>query len=224
MLSEEAILTRNKIIGVLLQQARLDARLSIEACAHALDCDGALIASAERGEVGLSLPQLESLAHLLSVPLTYFLEMGELPDAASAPPVPYQEMIVLRNKIIGLLLRQARQEAGQELDEVAALLGYTPPQLEAVELGESPVSLVELQILAERLGMSFDSFTAEDLILPSLRSDGSSYEWPDHFSPELLDFVLKPINLPYLRIAMNLSEMPADTLRQIASGLLEITY
>jgi transcriptional regulator with XRE-family HTH domain len=225
MWSEEAILTRNKIIGVLLQQARLDARMSIEACARALGFDGALIAKAERGEVGLSLPQLESLAHLVGVPLAYFLETEELSDAtASASPVPYQEMMVLRNRIIGVLLRQARQEAGQELEDAAVVLGYTPQQLEAVELGESQISLVELQILADELGMSFESFTAEDLLPPILRSNGSEHEWPDHLSPELLDFVLKPINLPYLRIAMNLSEMPADTLRQIASGLLEITY
>jgi transcriptional regulator with XRE-family HTH domain len=225
MWSEEAILTRNKIIGVLLQQARLDARMSIEACAYALGLDGALIAKAERGEVGLSLPQLESLGHLCGVPLAYFLETEELPDAtASASPVPYQEMMVLRNRIIGVLLRQARQEAGQELEDAAAVLGYTSQQLEAVELGELQISLVELQILADELGMSFESFTAEDLLPPILRSNGSEHEWPDHLSPELLDFVRKPINLPYLRIAMNLSEMPADTLRQIASGLLEITY
>jgi transcriptional regulator with XRE-family HTH domain len=225
MLSEEAILTRNKIIGVLLQRARLDARMSVEACARALGSDGALIAKAERGETGLSLPQLESLSYLLGVPLSYFLEAEDLPDAtAGVPPVPYQEIMVLRNRIIGVLLRQARQEAGQELEDVAAVLGWTPQQLETVELGESEMSLVELQILADELGMSFESFTAEELLPPTLRSNGSEPKWPDHLSPELLDFVLKPINLPYLRIAMNLSEMPADTLRQIASGLLEITY
>ena len=226
MLSEGAILIRNKIIGVLLRQARLDARMSIEACAHALGCNAALIAKAERGEVGLTLPQLESLAHLFGVPLSYFLETEELPDVATgAPPIPYQEMMVLRNRIIGVLLRQARQEAGQELEEVAAALGCTPPQLEGVELGQTQISLVELQVLADELGMSMESFTSEDLLPSTTRgSDGPDQEWPDHLSPELLDFVLRPINLPYLRIAMNLSEMPADTLRQIASGLLEITY
>ena len=226
MLSEGAILTRNKIIGVLLQQARLDARMSIEACAYALGGDEALIARAERGEVGLTLPQLESLAHLCGVPLSYFLETEELPDVATgAPSIPYQERMVLRNKIIGVLLRQARQETGQELEEVAAALGYTPSQLEGVELGQTQISLVELQALADELGMSIESLTSEDLLPPTTRgSDGPDQEWPDHLSPEILDFVLKPINLPYLRIAMNLSEMPADTLRQIASGLLEITY
>jgi len=226
MLSEEAILIRNKIIGVLLQQARLDARMSVEACAHALGCDAALIAKAERGGVGLTLPQLESLAHLFGVPLSYLLETEELPDVATeAPSIPYQEMMVLRDKIIGVLLRQARHEGGQELEEVAAVLGYTPQQLAGVELGQTQISLVELQILADELGMSMESFTAQDPLPPIIRrSDGPDQEWPDHLSPELLDFVLKPMNLPYLRIAINLSEMPADTLRQIASGLLEITY
>jgi len=226
MLSEGAILIQNKIIGVLLQQARLDARMSIEACARALGCDVALIAEAERGKVGLTLPQLESLAHLLGVPISHFLETEELPDVATgAPAVPYPERMVLRSKIIGVLLRQARQEAGQELGEVAAALGYTPAQLEDVEMGQAPISLAELQVLADELGMSIDSLTSEDLPTPTTReADGPDQEWPDHLSPELLGFVLKPINLPYLRIAMNLSEMPADTLRQIASGLLEITY
>jgi transcriptional regulator with XRE-family HTH domain len=226
MLSEDAIRIRNKIIGVLLQQARLDVKMSIEACAHALTCDAGLIAKAERGEVGLTLPQLESLAHLLGVPVSYFLETEELPDVEDrAPSVPYAERMALRDRIIGVQLRQARQEAGQALDEVAAVLGYTPDQLESIELGQAPVSMVELQAVAEELGTSIDSLGSDDLPPPpARRSDGPEQEWPDHLSPELIDFLAKPIHLPYLRIAMNLSAMPADTLRQIASGLLEITY
>jgi transcriptional regulator with XRE-family HTH domain len=226
MLSEDEVRIQNKIIGVLLQHARLDAKMSIEACAHALGCGVALIAKAERGEVGLTLPQLESLAHLLGVPVSYFLETEELPDVrASAPSVPYAERMVLRDRIIGVQLRQARQEAGQELDEVAVALGYTPAELEGIELGQTPISMVELQVLADELGVSINALGSEDLApAPARGSDGSDQEWPDHLSPELVDFVLKPINLPYLRIAMNLSAMPADTLRQVASGLLEITY
>jgi transcriptional regulator with XRE-family HTH domain len=186
----------------------------------------ALIAKAERGEIGLTLPQLESLAHLLGVPVSHLIEAEELPDIeAGVPPVPYAQRIVLRDRIIGVQLRQARQEAGQELDEVAAVLGYTAAQLEGVELGQTPISMVELQVLAEELGLPIDSLGAEDLApLPAGGPDGSDQEWPDHLSPELIDFMMKPINLPYLRIAMNLSAVPADTLRQIASGLLEITY
>jgi transcriptional regulator with XRE-family HTH domain len=226
MLSEDAVRIRNKIIGVLLQRARLDAKMSIEACAHALGCEAALIAKAERGEVGLTLPQLESLGHLLGVPLSYFLDTEELPEVEEGTPlVPYAERMALRDRIIGVQLRQARQEAGQELEEVAAALGYTPDQLEDIELSQAPVGIVELQALAEELGTSVAALGSDDLPPPPVRgSDGPEQEWPDHLSPELIDFLVKPIHLPYLRIAMNLSAMPADTLRQIASGLLEITY
>jgi len=41
---------------------------------------------------------------------------------------------------------------------------------------------------------------------------------------ELVDFINKPINRPYLELAKKLSEMSVDKLRNIAESLLEITY
>jgi hypothetical protein len=41
---------------------------------------------------------------------------------------------------------------------------------------------------------------------------------------ELQQFVCKPINRPYLELAMRLSDLPVDRLRTVAEGLLEITY
>jgi hypothetical protein len=38
------------------------------------------------------------------------------------------------------------------------------------------------------------------------------------------DFVSRPINEHYLRLAHQLSQMPLDKLRGIAASLLEITY
>jgi hypothetical protein len=41
---------------------------------------------------------------------------------------------------------------------------------------------------------------------------------------EVRKFVLSPLNLGYLHVAMHLSEMPAERLRAIAESLLDITY
>jgi hypothetical protein len=41
---------------------------------------------------------------------------------------------------------------------------------------------------------------------------------------ELQNFVSKPINRPYLELAMKLSGMSTDKLRSVAEDLLEITY
>jgi len=37
-------------------------------------------------------------------------------------------------------------------------------------------------------------------------------------------FISKPVNLPYLELAMRLSDLSAEKLRGVAEGLLEITY
>jgi hypothetical protein len=43
-------------------------------------------------------------------------------------------------------------------------------------------------------------------------------------SPELQNFVSKPVNRPYLELAMKLSGMSTGKLRSVAEDLLEITF
>jgi hypothetical protein len=43
-------------------------------------------------------------------------------------------------------------------------------------------------------------------------------------SPELQAFIAKPINRPYLELAVKLSQLDADRLRSVAEALLAITY
>lgn len=225
MVSEEATLTQNKILGVLLRKARLDAHKTVEDCAHALGCDPAYVARAEEGAEALSLPQIESLSHVLDVPLSYFLAAEMPEDQPESEPIPYQELMLVRRRIIGVILRQARQEAGLTLAALAPDLGCTPERLGRIELGEADIPLTQLQALSDVLGIGMDAFTVQSVMPETSAEPGpAGGVLLDHLPPEIQEFIRKPINTPYLQIAMNLSEMPAETLRQIASGLLEITY
>ena len=46
----------------------------------------------------------------------------------------------------------------------------------------------------------------------------------DVMPQHLQEFVLNPVNVLYLEMAMQVSFLPVDTLRQLAEGLLDITY
>ena len=50
------------------------------------------------------------------------------------------------------------------------------------------------------------------------------YEAFKSLPEEMRAFVAQPVNAMYLRVAMHLAEMPAENIRRIAEGLLEITY
>jgi len=226
VVSPEEKLIRNKITGVLLRTARLRAQKSVDQCAAALSCDPAFIVRAEEGQDGLTLPQLESLAEILEVPLKGLLGKEELPATPPLPkPLYLQNKMGLRRKIIGVMLRQARLNSEYTLEEMAAQVGCEPDALARIELGQEPITLADLQSLAKTLGLSIETFVSE--ASPSAPAPDRAEAPPAdlrHLSPELRTFVQEPINTAYLQIALNLSQMPADTLRQFASGLLEITY
>ena len=197
--------------------------MNVETCAQALSCDPEFISRAELGQESLTLPQLESLSHVLRVPLSFFLDQGASLEAGESEPLPYDNLRLVRRKLIGVVLRQARSEAGQSLDELAHSVGIPSDYLAGVELGEAQIPLVRLQVLADTLGIPIAQFVSDEA--PSTPEGGNGHEAAlDHLPAEILEFIQEPFNIPYLQIAMNLSQMPAETLRQIASGLLEITY
>lgn len=58
------------------------------------------------------------------------------------------ETIVLQRKIIGVLIRAAREKAHRTVNEVAHRLNITPARLRAYERGDREISLPELEVLA----------------------------------------------------------------------------
>lgn len=243
MISSQEMLIRNKITGVLLRQARLCAGVDLDECAAVLSCDPAFVERAEEGQEALTLPQLESLAQVLGVSLQYLLGEQELPTSQPAPdPAYYTNLMSLRRKIVGVILQQSRLEAGRALDEAADVLGWEPERLRQVEWGEEPISWVELQVLAEALEIPLEAFVDPGEPIPppeqpretrprgtqplALRQEQPQSSAPPlaHLPVDIQDFVAKPINAHYIKVAMSLSQMPAETLRQLASGLFEITY
>ena len=67
----------------------------------------------------------------------------------------------LRNKILGAMLREARQESGKTMKETAALIGSTSSILSSYEHGRKGIPLPELEVLSFFLNVPLRSFWAE---------------------------------------------------------------
>ena len=166
------------------------------------------------------------LAYVLDVPLSYF--WGETVLAEQRPPerapLPVAEVAALRQRIVGALLRQARLKARLETADVAASAGIPPAQLTEYELGQSAIPLPELEAMAARLGVPIEHFLEDEGPVGEWNSTQRAFERFSQLPPELREFVSRPINESYLRLAQRLSRLPAGELRGIAASLLEITY
>jgi transcriptional regulator with XRE-family HTH domain len=214
---------RQKIVGVLVRQTRLKAGKSLKETAAVLDCSPERLSQYESGERALSLPEAEALARLFSVTLENLLDETRQED--KVPPPPPSELIRIRQKIIGVQLRLARQAADLTQKELGEATDIPPGRLSQYERGLRPIPLPELEILTEILDLDFDELVDEDLgpDSPQARRQRNIQRlsmMPEHIQ----DFVLSPVNAMYIEMAMQVSSLPVSTLRQIAEGLLDITY
>ncbi|MDY6876254.1 MAG: helix-turn-helix transcriptional regulator [Chloroflexota bacterium] len=223
-MTEKMSALRNRIVGLLLRDAREKARKTKRECATALGVSTHTITAYEEGRKPVSLPELEVLAYILDAPITLFWERD--PELVmEEKPLPLQEVLALRHRIVGALLCQARLEAGVSQKELAEVVGCSSSRLSAQEHGEQPIPLAELELLAQYLHLPMEYFLDNQ--------EGPVGEWHRqqdvwrrlHELPrEVQEFVIQPINIKYLEVAMKLAQMPAGGLRAIAEGLLDITY
>lgn len=223
-MAEETLSLQDRIIGLLLRDARERAEKTKRECAAALGVSSGTITAYEEGRKPISLPELEVLAYVLDIPVAHFWEQD--PQlTAEEEPLPLQEVLALRHRIVGALLRRARLEADLSQKELADKLGCSPGHISAYEYGKRPVPLTELKLLAQHLNLSLGYFLDTQ--------EGPVGEWHQqerawrHFRElpeEMQKFIAQPINIKYLEVAMKLAQMPAGGLRDIAEGLLDITY
>lgn len=215
---------RQKIVGLKIRHARTEAGLTLKEVGQAVGLSAASISAIEYSQQAVTLPQLEVMALLFNVPVSYF--WSEDPIETPSRTLPTVEAIALRQRIIGVLLRQARTEAGRSQEDIANLLGVPVSQVAQYELGESQIPLVELEKLAGYLNVTLDYFIDQGLPFDETNGHMTLDELArfSELPKEVREFLANPANQLYINIAMRLSDLSAETLRSLAEGLLEVTY
>ncbi len=224
MPQNEAWTLRQKITGVLLRQARLDAGKTLKECGRVLGLSSSALSAIEYGRRPISLPELEILAFYLGVPLDQLLDGGAEASRTQVEELQCDEVLALRHRIIGVLLRQARLELDLTQGELAKRVGVSKRRLSQYEQGEKPIPLVELEAVARTLDVPLTHFLDEG-VGPVGKQQQLDREFQQfvELPPKVRAFVLDPINHGYIELAMSLSTVPAQDLRDIAASLLEIT-
>jgi transcriptional regulator with XRE-family HTH domain len=223
-MAEEKLALRNRIIGLLLRDAREQADKTKGECARALGVSTGTITAYEEGRKSISLPELEVLSYVLDVPVSHFWKR-EAEDVGEREAPPLEEVLALRHRIVGALLRQARLEADISQKEMAEILGCSSSSISSYEFGKRPISLTELELSAQHLRLPLEHFLDEqEGPIGEWNRQQEAYEYFCELPREMQEFVSKPVNVKYLEVAMKLAQMPAGGLRAIAEGLLDITY
>ena len=224
MQEPDAATIRKKMIGVLLRNARIRAGMTIKDASEATGLPPSAISDHEYGRRDISLPQLEVLAYTYRVPITYFWSDDPIPRDEERD-LPLEEAMGLHRRIIGVLLRQARMEAGHSQKDLAKVLDCPSGRITSYEFGRADIPLLELEKLASYLEVPLSYFIDQGITPSGDQVAGvDELERLAQLPEDVRSFMLEPGNLLYVRVAMQLSTLSAETIRNVAEGLLEITY
>jgi transcriptional regulator with XRE-family HTH domain len=218
------ITIREKKLGLLIRDARLAERRSIKECADAIGVKTGIFRAYEEGRRAPSLPELEALVYFLKLPIDRFWGNDTISDAPSPMEVEdITRLIALRQRMIGALLRQERTNANMSVRHLAGETGISQGRLKSYELGERPISVPELEIILAMLGTRMEVFFDQSGPVGEWMNTQLAMQKFLELPEDLQNFVCRPVNRPYLELAMKLSEMSREKLRSVAEGLLDIT-
>jgi transcriptional regulator with XRE-family HTH domain len=218
------ITLRTKKLGLLIRDARTAERRSIQECAQAIGVAPALFRAYEEGRHAPSLPELETLVFYLKLPINHFWGR-EVRSAMPSPvaSIDLTRLIALRQRMIGALLRQERNNTNVSLKRVSDETGISISRLKSYELGERPIPLPELESVLAVMGSRIETFFDQKGPVGQWMSNQKAMQKFLDLPEELQDFVCQPVNRPYIELAMKLSSMSKERLRSVAEGLLDIT-
>src|SRR5690606_28195595 len=136
---------------------------------------------------------------------------------------PQQEYLALRDRMIGALLRQAREDGNLSLEQVSEASSIPAEQIERYELGEVPLPIHELTVLANAVNRNVSYFLESSSYIGQLLATREAWKHFADLPDEVRQFAANPVNIGFIEIAIMLSKMPTDQLRRVGESMLEIT-
>jgi transcriptional regulator with XRE-family HTH domain len=170
------------------------------------------------GDREVSLPELETLALYLRVPLSYFLNPESNIQEELAPPQHPDKMKSMR-ALISERLKQARAAAGKSREECAQAAQIKPSTLSRYERGLADVPITELDRMAKFIGVDLFYFLQNE---SGAGSDLLDLEKLARLPADIRAFVLTTENVPYLRLAQKFRDIPAEKLNELGEVFLVV--
>jgi transcriptional regulator with XRE-family HTH domain len=218
------ITIRTKKLGVLIRDARLASRRSVQDCAEAIGVTKGIFKSYEEGRRSPSLPELEALIYYLKLPLNHFWGNEAISDDASpTAALDLPRLLLVRQRMIGALLRQEREKVNKSVRDLSHETGIPSSRIKAYELGERSIAVPDLEVLLAALDSRVERLFDESGPVGQWMSDQKAINDFLKLPADLRAFASQPVNIPYLELARKLSTMSTDRMRSVAEGLLDIT-
>jgi transcriptional regulator with XRE-family HTH domain len=215
---------RTKKLGLLLYDARLATGKSILDCTKITGIPMERITDFEAGIISPTLPELEILSFFYKIPLEHFWGNDILSENDQEHQAKkFKQLMTIRHRVIGANIKSILDDKNILPEDFASSLRLDPDIFQKYLSGEEEIPIPILEMIARNLDCRIEDFFDTQGIIGNWRSEMIESQRLKEIPDDLREFISKPINVPYIELAIRLSELDVNKLRAVAEGLLEIT-
>lgn len=215
---------RTKKLGLLIYDARLAAGKTLEECSKMTGIDENRLASIEKGYNAPTLPEVEILSYVFNIPTEHFWGNKTLSTKDNtAQAAKFKQLLSLRHKIIGANIINKRKIHDISPSVIAEKADIDLKIYEQYETGDMEIPIPQLELIAKELQCPIEDFFDTKGIIGQWRNELEETNKIKALPDNLKEFVSKPVNVPFIELAIRLSELDVNRIRTVAEGLLEIT-
>jgi transcriptional regulator with XRE-family HTH domain len=223
--NEQLMQIRMKKLAILIRDLRRVFRKGPDEIAEVMGVSLEEFHSIEQGKTAPTLPQLEAVACFLDIPASYFWTKNVMPEEEVFMDAKARKTLrKIRNRYLGVRLRQLRNRIPLSEDALAEKTSLTTDMIRKYESGKVSIPIPVLENLLRGLGSGVEDVFDQSGPIGAWRNKRQNVSSFLNLSLQHQQFITKPVNKPYIDLAMRLSEFSVEKLRSIAEGLLEITY
>ena len=196
---------------------------TIKACSLLLDIPTSRLKNYEIGKYVPSLPEIEALSFLYSIPILSFFQKDAVENHIHTPEsVHIQRLVEIRQLIIGTRIHLAREKAEISMKQLSKTTSIPTSRIKRYEEGTTPIGLDDLQEIIDALNLNLDDFFDHESPLGNWQNTQSKNIAFEHLPRELKEFIADSNSLPYLKVAHNLSKIGIDTFINLSDSLSEL--
>ena len=214
---EEAHSLRGRILGVLIRRGRLSAQRSVEDCAAFLQVDAQLVDAWELGASVPGLPQLECLTRYLLAAAA-----DESIESAGVNHSDLAEFFLLRQRMIGVKLKLARQMQEFEVEDLGRRSGLDIDLIKRYEFGEVMIPMNHLCVLARAVRQDLSYFAHSASVRRGQLPPNNEGVEEAPADTDLVQFAADDKNQAFIRLAMAFRQIDREDLQGIAEALYNI--
>lgn len=223
MTDEDPYARRKQDLGEMLREARESAGKSIRETARSIGISSNTLSDYESGNRAISLPELELFCYFTNTPVRRFLYRSEADFYPRRLEFDPELMFRLRCRTIGAMIRAQRLESGMSVAELSERTGWPNSRITAYERGKRPIPIPVLETLSGLFGHPVEAYLAVGGPIAKWDAFYRSLDTILDLPEDIREFLADGKNERYLRLAMNLRDLPLDDMRTMAEGLLELT-